>query len=158
MKTPHTHSQAHMNFWARVSLGCLLIIMLFAATSASAQATTAQLAGTWQVDYTLTKGSMSPDGLTYLNGLPATEKAALEPSYANRTVTFASNGNFAILLPNGGSVNGTWSLSSDGYDITATLPNGQQQVYHVAYANSNALGLQLGASSLLYPELHLTKP
>ena len=158
MKTPHTHSQAHMNFWAKVSLGCLLIIILFAATSASAQATTAQLAGTWQVDYVLTKGSMSPDGLTYLNGLPTAEKAALETSYANRTITFASNGNFTILLPSGSGVNGTWSLSSDGYDITATLPNGQQPVYHVAYANSNALGLQLGASSLLYPELHLTKP
>ena len=158
MKTPHTHSQAHMNFWAKVSLGCLLIIILFAATSASAQATTAQLAGTWQVDYVLTKGSMSPDGLTYLNGLPTAEKAALETSYANRTITFASNGNFTIMLPGGGSVNGTWSLSNDGYDITATLPNGQQQVYHVAYATGNALGLQLGASSLLYPELHLTKP
>ena len=158
MKTPHTHSQAHMNFWAKVSLGCLLIIILFAATSASAQATTAQLAGTWQVDYVLTKGSMSPDGLTYLNGLPTAEKAALETSYANRTITFASNGNFTIMLPGGGSVNGTWSLSNDGYDITATLPNGQQQVYHVAYATGNTLGLQLGASDLIYPELHLTKP
>ena len=158
MKTPHTHSNIHMNFWARVSLGCLLIIMLFAATAANAQATTAQLAGTWQVDYTLTKGSMSPDGLHYLNGLPAAEKAALETSYANRTITFASNGNFTILLPNGGSVNGTWSLSSDGYDITATLPNGQQQVYLVAYATGNTLGLQLSASDLIYPELHLTKP
>ena len=158
MKTPHTHSNAHMNFWARVSLGCLMIIMLFAATSANAQATTAQLAGTWQVDDALTEGSMSLDGITYLNGLPAAEKVALETSYANRTVTFSSNVNFTILLPSGSGVNGTWSLSSDGYDITATLPNGQQQVYHVAYATGNTLGPQLGASDLIYPEFHLFKP
>lgn len=161
MKTPYTHFNAHTNFWARVSLGCLLIIMLFAAASANAQKQErTSVVGVWNVDYQRTYNKRSQKAMDHDQAASLEKRNKDKRSYEQRRYTFASDGSFSISTPEGRTTSGTWTYQARGSGILLTASSGQQMALALLYGNADRLGfsIELGhKSQLMYPELHLKR-